>query len=168
MASLGGALRSQACPKLESLELAGTAMGDDDVMLVARALKMGGCPSLKRLDLDRVGMVSSGGRELAKAMGSLPGLQYLDIAGNEGLGDEAIVEIVRALASPGACHHLQHLGLSGTGLGQAAGSALVAAIEGNMWPELRRLEVARNDDMGDEVKARLVRVLSKRGISWSS
>ena len=102
----------------------------------------------------------------AIASRSCPSLACLEIGGNDKLGDEVMAEIIGALACRDTCPCLRHLGITSKGLGEASGRALITAIQSNVWPELRRLEIHRNPGMGDETKGLLTGALAARRIAW--
>jgi hypothetical protein len=82
-------------------------------------------------------------RALAQAvMTSMPGLRELDINANEGTGDEAMAELIRAVAVAPCPFHLESLSVLKTGLGRSAREALkTAALRDGAWPRLSDLDV---------------------------
>ena len=143
LVSLGRALQSGCCPRLEVLILAGTCCPKgsevkDGILAVMDVLRAGCLPSLKRLDVSGAGMSALGVQALARAVKACPKLEYLDVSGNDQLGDVGVTNLIRALSS-GCCPQLGYLGLSKVGMSQGGVEALVKICTEKALPVLMQL-----------------------------
>ena len=135
------------------------SIGDGGVVPIMAGLEMGGCPHLKVLYVNNVGMGPQGGLASARALvsGLLRCLQDFNVGQNENVGDEAMAEVIKGLRK---CHQLRELHLRETGMGVMAGQALVQALQDKAWPDLEMLSLHENQHvLSDEVVAGLVEVL---------
>jgi Ran GTPase-activating protein (RanGAP) involved in mRNA processing and transport len=147
---LGEALQARALPKLDTLMLKQTKLGDEGVVAIMGALGGGSCPGLKTLCLPFNGSGPVSGVAVAFALrsGHLSHLGFLSLAFNEPVGDHAVAQVIEAL-SGGRCPNPRSLGMRETGMGEEAGQALLQALRDKAWPQLARLDVASNGLLGD-------------------
>jgi len=69
--ALASLLWSQACPRIETLDLASNyLMGDVGVIPILKALEEGQCNSIRSLNLTSTGLTMAGGGALAQALSS--------------------------------------------------------------------------------------------------
>lgn len=120
---LGAALTAKALMQLEELVISlNEGLGEAGLVPVMEGIAAGGCPHVKQLGLEWVGMGPQGTAALARAMMGPPGdadvggggssgvkLQGLVLRDNLSIGDQAMAGVVRALAS-GGCIWARHTG----------------------------------------------------------
>ncbi|CAK0848215.1 unnamed protein product [Prorocentrum cordatum] len=138
------------CARLEKLDLNNCNIGDDGAQALAKALPS--MPGLQYLHLPSNGIGDDGAQALAKALPSMRGLQWLSLSSN-GIGDDGAQALAKALPSmPG----LQYLYLARNGIGDDGAQALAKALPS--MPALRRLYLSSNG-IGDDGAQALAKAL---------
>ena len=163
--SLALALSQEGCHQLQWLDLYRTMTDGSGSLHILEALKQGACPDLRYLNL---GVICGGGklypdhgRVLAAALakGSFAMLEELVLSGNESLGDDGMLPVIKAL-EVGALPHMKRLELSAVGMGSIGATALAEAVECGSLAELQELSLNRNQAIGDDAMVKLLLALS--------
>lgn len=135
---LGVTIRRNALSKLETLDLTdNVGLGDGGLVPIMEGLAAGGCQELKELRLLSCGAGEDTAIALVRALPSLA----LTTMEYQGLGDQAMANIITVLASGQSRNTLVLLNVSKTDTGQHAGQALVQALKGGAWSRLSELSV---------------------------
>lgn len=103
-------------------------------------------------DVYEVGMKSVGGQAFAHALasGALNRLERVLLTNKfDRMGDGAMAEVIKGLASPGACPNLLCLYAYSKGIGHEASKALVEGLWTQAWPALQELDVALETLVGE-------------------
>jgi len=109
---LANLLWSNACPQLETLDLAGNySLGDHGLIPLLEVLEEGHCPNIRSLSLDHTGMTVMGG-----------------------------VALIHALSSSG-CQHLQHLHLHHALTDRLSSLAVIKLVTQGRLPSLQSLDL---------------------------
>jgi len=142
--ALGDGLTSGCCSKLEDLVLWRNdclAKEDGGWQHIALALEMGSCPSLRRLQLSKIGMGSAGADALSRAFssGALASLEDIDLDDNPLIGDEAASNMIEIMASK--CQRLLSLSAWNVGAGGETGRVVLTTLQDKAWPRLHSLSI---------------------------
>jgi len=98
-------------------------------MRILEAIREGGCPQLKGLNLSDCMMTEGGGRILGEALrnGKLQELDQLALSFNHDLGDSGVLPIVLAIEE-GGCPHLKDLEVTANGMGGQGATSFANAM----------------------------------------
>ncbi|KAJ1693826.1 hypothetical protein LUZ63_010524 [Rhynchospora breviuscula] len=130
----------QKSPMLENFRCSSTRVGTDGGISLAEAL--GACVNMNKLDLrDNLFGVEAGPKEIVNALKlSVPGLEVLELAGNEITAAAAPVFVI--LLGAGAAQNLKKLGLSENNLKDEGTIVIAKAVEEQTG--LRELDLSSN------------------------
>ena len=125
--ALVDALRGGAIPRLELLDLGGSALGDSGLVALTGAVRAGALPRLQQLLLGSNGIGLVGIRSLADALcsGDLPRLSKLSLRSNE-LHDDGALALAGAIGHAGAAPMLSHVDVVKNRISASGRDALVA------------------------------------------
>lgn len=145
--SLTKAIASGAFPKLKSLYLSHSNMGDDGVTLLSNILASSerSLPNLKGLWLggNNIGDIGITVFTNAIAKGILPSIEQLWLAGNK-IGDAGMIAMSGAI-DEGAFANVREMTLSANAIGDDGVVALSEACVRGALPELNVLNLAQNN-----------------------
>lgn len=125
----------------------------DGVSAFSSSLSPSPCRLLQGLDLSANGLSASAAQLLgSSALPLLPGLTWLRLSGNGGMGDEGCLALLTALligggqqqGRGGCCPGLTCLDLSSCGLQRTGLTRLAQLLTRHPWPTLRELSLAGN------------------------
>ena len=158
--ALARALSSCNFQRLQELGLHASIQDRLACLELVRAIKDGGCPALRYLDMSSCSI----GEEHCQVLGeafrsrSCVKLEVLAIS-NCTITDQGLISILGGLQS-GGCFRLESLVLSSTGLGSVGASALASSLASASFGRFKRLDVHDLASAGDRAMAEIIRGLA--------